>query len=611
MNDYLASFAPALANHLWQSTAFAAAAWLVTILQRKNSARARYGIWLAASVKFLIPFSLFVVLGGLLPKPAQVVAPAFYSAIATAEQPFANVSLVSSASAVHEATPAQRVAADAPSALLVIWLVGAAALLIVWRVRWRRTAVCLREAVPAAGGRELDILRGLEARVNCRRHLPLRLRLSREQMEPSVHGILRPVLVWPERLSERLSDSHMEAILAHELAHARRFDNGTAALHMLVEAVFWFHPLVWWMERRMVEERERACDEAVVALGGSPYAYAEAILETCRFCLAAPLPCVAGVTGADLRDRVVAIMTNRALIRMTWKKRLLLGAFAICAVTVPILLGQVQDKPSEYVPTMTFDVASIHQANPDSAQHWFAVSGKFEPLNSSNLTLENNNFTNLIALAYPGTDHKVDGFQSLAPELRRALFYVQAKGDAATNEQLAKLPRDEVQLEQAHMIQMLLAERFNLKVHWETRDSSTYDLVVTKPRRMQTTGVPPGEDVVKAWGDRGVPPIYQSGSSQTSFEFIAHAATVADIISTLELQLAAPVTDKTGLKDKYYFDLHYHGVATRQQISENEQDNPWPPLETAIQDQLGLKLVPSHGPVRFLVIDHAEMPSKD
>jgi beta-lactamase regulating signal transducer with metallopeptidase domain len=59
--------------------------------------------------------------------------------------------------------------------------------------------------------------------------------------------------------------------------HVRRHDNLTAALHMLVEAVFWFHPLVWWMERHMVEERERACDEAVVELGGRPEAYAESV----------------------------------------------------------------------------------------------------------------------------------------------------------------------------------------------------------------------------------------------------------------------------------------------------------------------------------------------
>ena len=99
------------------------------------------------------------------------------------------------------------------------------------------------------------------------------------------------------------------------------------------------------------------------------------------------------------------------------------------------------------------------------------------------------------------------------------------------------------------------------------------------------------------------------GSSQNGFEFIAHAATMADTIDTLQRQLGAPVADKTKLTEKYYFDLHYFGVMSREQVRTKEQEDPWPPLESAIQDQLGLKLVSSHGPVRFLVIDHAEMPT--
>jgi len=74
--DSLSTIAPALANHLWQSTAFALAAWLVTLLLRSNAARVRYAIWLATSLKFLIPFSLLVSLGALLPRPQHVVATA-------------------------------------------------------------------------------------------------------------------------------------------------------------------------------------------------------------------------------------------------------------------------------------------------------------------------------------------------------------------------------------------------------------------------------------------------------------------------------------------------------------------------------------------------------
>ena len=91
--------------------------------------------------------------------------------------------------------------------------------------------------------------------------------LSRASLEPGIFGISRPVLVWPEGISEHLEDAHLEAILAHELWHVRRRDNLAAAIHMFVEAMFWFHPLVWWLGARLVEERERACDEEVLESG--------------------------------------------------------------------------------------------------------------------------------------------------------------------------------------------------------------------------------------------------------------------------------------------------------------------------------------------------------
>jgi uncharacterized protein (TIGR03435 family) len=259
-----------------------------------------------------------------------------------------------------------------------------------------------------------------------------------------------------------------------------------------------------------------------------------------------------------------------------------------------------------YVPTMTFDVASIRQAKIDR-QLGFSVSGGFDPPNSSNLVIENHNIMMLIARAYPGEDHRTDGYRNLSADLRSAFFDVKAKADEATDAKLAKLSKRDVWLEHAHMIQLLLQDRFNLKVHWETRDSATYDLVVTKPNKLQTTGAPPSDEEVKTWGDRGVPSLYQKGDSRTGFEYIAHGATAADIADVLSGQFGLPVNDKTGLSGKYYFDLKTYQVKANERAE--DETNPWPPLETAIQDQLGLKLVPSHGPVKFLVIDHAEMPS--
>jgi beta-lactamase regulating signal transducer with metallopeptidase domain len=88
-------------------------------------------------------------------------------------------------------------------------------------------------------------------------------------LEPGVVGLLCPVMLLPEGIVERLSPAQFGAVWAHKLCHVRRRDNLFAAMHMVVEGMFWFHPLVWWVGARMVEERERACDEAVLSLGAS------------------------------------------------------------------------------------------------------------------------------------------------------------------------------------------------------------------------------------------------------------------------------------------------------------------------------------------------------
>src|SRR5256884_8691584 len=120
--------------------------------------------------------------------------------------------------------------------------------------------------------------------------------------------------------------SQLKAIITHELCHVRRRDNLAATLHMLVEAVFWFHPLVWWIGARLVDEREHACDEEVLKLGSDPQAYAEGILKVCEFYVESPLLCAAGATGSNLKKRIEAIMTHRTAHQLEGGKKLLLAA---------------------------------------------------------------------------------------------------------------------------------------------------------------------------------------------------------------------------------------------------------------------------------------------
>lgn len=74
--------------------------------------------------------------------------------------------------------------------------------------------------------------------------------LSESALEPGILGVFHPVLLLPAGISERLNDEQLNAILIHELCHVRRRNNLAAALHMLVEALFWFHPQVWWIGAR-------------------------------------------------------------------------------------------------------------------------------------------------------------------------------------------------------------------------------------------------------------------------------------------------------------------------------------------------------------------------
>src|SRR5205814_2016518 len=194
-----------------------------------------------------------------------------------------------------------------------------------------------RNAVPLREGREVEALRRAEHLVGIRKRIELLL--SGATLEPGIFGIVRPVLVWPQGISGRLNDAHLEAVLAHEVWHARRRDNLAAALHMVVEAIFWFHPVVWWLGTRLVEERERACDEEVLELGSERRVYAESILKTCEFCVESPLACASGVTGADLKKRIVRIMTDRVARKLDFSRKLLLRALGLIGVASPVVFG--------------------------------------------------------------------------------------------------------------------------------------------------------------------------------------------------------------------------------------------------------------------------------
>jgi GWxTD domain-containing protein len=132
---------------------------------------------------------------------------------------------------------------------------------------------------------------------------PVRLAHSAMVQVPTVIGWLRPAVLIPVGCMTGLSPTQIEAILAHELAHIRRQDYLVNMLQLLVEAVLFYHPAVWWISKQVRRERELCCDDSAVRMSGDSVAYAKALsyLEERR----AALPAVAlGADGGVLTMRI-------------------------------------------------------------------------------------------------------------------------------------------------------------------------------------------------------------------------------------------------------------------------------------------------------------------
>lgn len=304
----------ALLDHLWQSTLFAGFVLLLTLALSNNGARVRFWLWFAASVKFLVPFAGLAALGESLSRflPAPVIAPQPFLAMApAAERISAPVAALAPANEMEFLT----------WLLPALWAIGFALVIGIRLTHSFKLRALLRNAQ--------------DMKVDG----PVPVKASSSTLEPGLVGIFRPVVLLPKGLLPRLSADEAQSILAHELTHLTRRDNLTSAIHMWVEAIFWFYPPVWLIGARLIAERERACDESVLARGHDPEVYAEGILKVCKFCLQSPLSSAAGVSGGNLGQRVREIMTAPPAVRLTPTKKFVLTAAAIFTVMLPVTGG--------------------------------------------------------------------------------------------------------------------------------------------------------------------------------------------------------------------------------------------------------------------------------
>ncbi len=389
----------AFALHLWQSTVVLIAAWVLTRVCRRNPAEIRYWIWFCASVKFLVPFSLLQQVGDYLGRslPAPItLAPTI---LETGSAIF--VPSIGAARFDHSVLPTLSIVAVA------LWATGSVVLLWRWWSQWR----AMRALLASAPCLPMD--------------LPVPVRVTSAGLTPGVFGVFKPVLILPRAVMQELNASQIQAVLAHELCHVRRRDNLTAAIHKLVEVIFWFHPLVWWIGANLLREREAACDEAVIEDGHEQVVYAESLLHVCRLGVTARFAGVAASSGGDLKQRMTSILSPQRASPIDEPRAMLLLMMGMALCYGPVLAGATTGAAREASDgaQIVFESITLSPAAP----RWLH-DARFDP--AGRLALDNISLRSLISLAYPAS--RVNG----DPELTDVYYNIQARwhSDAEASE---------------------------------------------------------------------------------------------------------------------------------------------------------------------------------
>jgi beta-lactamase regulating signal transducer with metallopeptidase domain len=339
----------AILEHLWQSTLFAIGAGLLTLAFRKNRARIRYGIWFCVSVKVLVPLSLLIWAVSTIAQTASPSRGGVHSAAdglathAEVDSPVARA-FTSTQSPVARIGIQLLFPVETQTRILRLLAVNDdwrgwldVLVLAIWTAGFG--AVCARRIQRSRRHWDLvSISRRVEL-LGIKTPSRLQIGLAEGQLEPTVVGWVHPVLLFPADIERHLTYPGIEALVLHELCHVRRLDTFTAAVHMAAEAVFWFHPLIWWLGDRLVDERERACDEYVLSRLDSSQAYLTGLLATCDHYLSSQQASIAGVCSRNIKPRLEAIRAHHIGETIGAYKRLMLGAVGISLLIVPLWLG--------------------------------------------------------------------------------------------------------------------------------------------------------------------------------------------------------------------------------------------------------------------------------
>ncbi|HAK78325.1 MAG TPA: hypothetical protein DCM71_15780, partial [Runella sp.] len=228
--------------------------------------------------------------------------------------------------------------------IVLFWGIGASVLLVRLVGSWVYVQQLKAEGIqltePSVQSLFRRVLGTLRIRQNV--HLFESVRVT----TPMVIGFVKPVVLLPVGLVTGLSPKQIEAVLAHELAHVKRYDYLVNLLQSLVEVVYFFHPALWWLSGRVRQEREHCCDDIAVAVCGDKMAMAKALAEVAAYRSTPALAMAfANKKGAMLhRVKRVLGVTEKPQQRLNASGLLLV---LLLVVGVSVYAFQPQDKPKK------------------------------------------------------------------------------------------------------------------------------------------------------------------------------------------------------------------------------------------------------------------------
>ena len=353
----------------WQGGVFIAVIFLITRIFRRLSPTIKHLLWMLVIVKFLVmPFVVIPIsLPGL---PITVREPI----VETSDlRPQTGVIPESSPTLLTEQLPATtevsraRVVGQWPSILFSVWIFGVLVLLmgIIYR------SLKLKRDIAAAKVLEdPTVLQIVGEGAKQLRIKPPLLKVSGRSRSPLACGILRPTLIFPEHIIEKLSQSELRAIINHELAHIKRLDILTNWFQITTQVFYFFNPLVWYVNRRIRLEREQACDDWVLEITKEDRKrYVDALVKVVELC-SKQRGFALGIVGVSepftlMARRLKMVMDTGRKIRTRLSVRMIIGLILVGLIGIPGYakreseMEKIKEAVSPANVTMEFVIAGV------------------------------------------------------------------------------------------------------------------------------------------------------------------------------------------------------------------------------------------------------------